>query len=303
MRIPWGVWMTGLCLAAGPSLADRNHVRLSQLGNPIAGAGFNPRANSSFRIFARELGAALTSTNLTPPETTGHSGFAFNLELSVADLQPGGNFTMPTESAFNGPLLLPSVHIRKGLPFSFELGTRIAWIDRSRMFAATGEVKWALNEGFQYIPDLGVRVFGTRLINSRDFELTAAGLDLGLGKKFALAGMMTLTPYGGWNLVWVSAHTNLIDFRPGRTQAEATATPTAQLEDASVYEELTLGANSHNRFYLGLRFVGGVVQLTGEISYATLGQVQVPDPADPSQTTLESMPRVLSYNMSMGMEF
>src|SRR5688572_25108390 len=102
MRRSLGLCVTAICLIGGAALADVNDLRVYQLGNPDPAAGtFNPQGNARFRIFARELGAALTSTNLTPPSTTGHSGFAFNLELTVADIQQGGNFQMPTERAFN----------------------------------------------------------------------------------------------------------------------------------------------------------------------------------------------------------
>ena len=52
--------------------------------------------------------------------------------------------------------------------------------------AATAEVKWAINEGFAYLPDLGVKVSATRLFNAAELNLTALGVDLGIGKQFAL---------------------------------------------------------------------------------------------------------------------
>ena len=71
--------------------------------------------------------------------------------------------------------------------------------------ASTIEAKWALNEGFLYFPDLAVRGFGTQLIGSREFNLTVAGFDLGIGKQIPVMGMCTITPYLGWSSVWVAA--------------------------------------------------------------------------------------------------
>ena len=110
-------------------------------------------------------------------------------------------------------MLVPSIHVRKGLPFSVELGGRVGWIDRSSLFAATGEVKWAVNEGFTWLPDAGIRLHGTRLLGTRDFGVTAVGVDLGVGKQFPLGGMVTLTPYGGLDFVRVYAQSDRIDFR------------------------------------------------------------------------------------------
>jgi hypothetical protein len=192
----------------------------------------------------------------------------------------------------DGSLLIPSIHVRKGLPWSFEVGARFAWIEKSSMAAATGEVKWALNEGLAYLPDVGLRGFATRLLNSKDFDLTATGLDLGIGKKFAIGGMLTLSPYAGWNLVWVGANSNTIDFNPARTNADAEQTPAAQFGDTGVYDAVKLGANSHNRFYGGLRFITGALQLGAEYSTSRIPKVDG-----------KSVPPVNAYNFTLGLDF
>ncbi len=266
-------------------------------GQPTFVALGTPGANAAFRSFARELAAALTSVNLSPPETLGHSGFAVNAELSVVQWKTA-QFAMPTEQAVPSSVLVPSVHLRKGLPFSFEVGTRTGWIEKSRMAVGTLEVKWALNEGFTYLPDLGVRGYGTRLFNTRDFYLTAAGLDIGLGKQFAVGGMITLYPYAGWNLVWVSATSGIVDFRPSRTNEESMRSKNSQLQDTTVFEDLGLGANQHSRVYGGLRFIGGVVQIGAEVSLSRLGKFH-----DATTDTDVAMPDLLTVNFTLGLDF
>ncbi len=68
--------------AAASAASDPNNLLVYQFGDPRT----VPGANTNFRIFARELGAAISSTTLTPPETLGHSGFATNVELSVLNM-------------------------------------------------------------------------------------------------------------------------------------------------------------------------------------------------------------------------
>jgi hypothetical protein len=299
MRMTGRIAALAVVLVGGAAAADPYDFRVYQLGNPAQGGiGYTPEANANFRIFARELAAALTSVNLSPPETLGHAGFAINAELSVVQLKLS-QFTLPTEQKpATDTILIPSVHLRKGLPFSFELGARTAWIEKSRMGAGTIEIKWALNEGFTYLPDLGVRGYGTRLFNTRDFDVTAAGLDLGLGKQFAIGGMVTLYPYAGWNLVWVSATSNNIDFNPGRSHEESIRTATAQLANTTVFEDVGLGANSHNRFYGGLRFIGGAVMIGAEISYSSMGKFH-----DVTTNSDKALPEVLAINSTLGLDF
>jgi hypothetical protein len=287
-------------LSGATVFADDYDIQIEQLGNPTPeGANFNASANADFRAFARTFGAALTSTNLMPPETVGHSAFNVNAELAVVALS--SDVVLPTEGAQPGTLLVPAFHVRKGLPFSLELGGRVAWVEKSRMVAATGELKWAVNEGFTWLPDLGARVHVTRLFGNRAFDLTAVGLDLGVGKQFPIGGMVTLTPYGGLDLTGVNASTSLLDFRPGRSYEEATSRPLAGLEDTGVYEKVSFDVNQ--RLYGGVRFIGGALQLGAEVSFARLGSVDTPVGDDPAVTESRGLPGVFTFSTSLGLDF
>lgn len=285
------------CLLSGVALADTYDFHLNSLGNPQANAtGYSARADANFRVFARQFAAGMTSVNLAPPETLGHSAFAFSAELSVVNFG-SGDVQLPTEGTFRGPLLIPTLHVRKGLPWSFELGARGGWIEKSRMGVGTIELKWAINEGFTYLPDIGVRGNITKLINSRDFDLTAGGIDIGIGKQFAIGGMVTLTPYVGWNLLFVGASTGNIDFHPSRTLVEADSAA-EQFRDFYVFTSLQAAANTHNRFYGGIRFIGGVVMLGAEVSYSVIGQFR-----DTNTNEDRLIPAVLAINSTIGLDF
>lgn len=265
LRLFGAMLVIALALPTG-ALADPQDFQLYKLGNPAT----NPDANRNFQTFANQLGVGLSSFNLAPPETLGHSGFNFAFEYAVVNVDPRAEI-WPTQGTTPGNLLLlPSAHIRKGLPFSFELGARVSYLQHSRMTAATIEGKWALHEGKALhwaVPDLAVRGYGTHLIGARDFNLTTAGLDFGLGYQFAIGGMLTLTPYAGYNLVTVGAHSNVIDFDPARELADAQTRPT---ENTGVFEPVRIFENNHNRFYGGLRFIGYVFELGAEFSYVAV---------------------------------
>jgi hypothetical protein len=286
-------WWLGVAAAQ----AAPNDFVLLPLGNPTpGGAHYSGSANANFRAFSRELGAALTSVNLMPPSTLGYNGFAITTELSILSLNTD-RFVFPTEGAFSGPLLVPSLHVRKGLPYSFEVGARTGWIQKSSLAVATIELKWAI-EGYLNIPDFGVRAHLMRLFNARDFDLFATGVDLGMGKRFAIAGMMTITPYLGWNLVFVGAYSNTVDFNPGRSYADSVAFPTAQLQDTGVYDDVSPGSNLHHRFYAGFRFALGILQLGAEASYSRLGRIR-----DAGIGGDRTLPSLLAINTTLGLDF
>lgn len=289
----------GLGLVAAPALAGPNDLELRQLGNPTAGAaGYRREANADFRAMANVLGATLTSVNLMPPETTGHAAWSLNAELSVVALPGEDSFTLPTRGRRPSSLLVPAVHVRKGLPFSVELGARVQMLEKSSQYGLTGELKVAALEGFTWLPDVGVRLHGSRLLGQRDFELGTAGLDIGVGKQFPLGGMVTLTPYGGYDLVGVSATSKRVDFRPERTAEEGA---TQGLQDTAEFQKVSFGDNLNHRIYGGVRFIGGVLQLGAELSLTGIGTVTGDDGA--GGTAERSVGGVLAFNTTLGLDF
>lgn len=287
------------CAAAS---ADPYDFRLYKLGNTFQGGkGYDLAANAKYRIVMRQLGAAVTAVNLMPPETLGHAAFAVSAELQVVDFGvtptvSAQEVRLPMEGDFRGPLLIPSVHMRKGLPWSFELGARIGWIEKSRMPITTVELKWAVNEGFTFLPDIGVRAFLTKILNSRDFDLTVGGFDLGLGKQFAIGGMVTLTPYAGWNLAFAGSTSSNIDFDPQRSLAQAEGGQV--FRDVYTFAPMRAVDNTHNRFYFGGRFIGGALTLSAEFSYTVIGTFTYV----PTGETV-AVPGVASFNFALGLDF
>ena len=278
-------WMALAVLAGGSAAyADRNDIVVSKLGRPSGTTG-----NGNFEAFSRTLAAMVTSTSLTPPESLGHAGFAVNAELGVLSV-PAGVY-LPTEREQTGTVLVPSIHVRKGLPFSVDLGARVGWMDRSSLFAATGEIRWAVNEGYiAWLPDIGVRLHATQVLNARNVHLTATGLDASVGKQFPVGGMITLTPYGGIDLVGVSSRSDAIAFASG------TGTLTQ--------ETYTKASGLNSRFYAGGRFIGGALQIGAEVSLATVGTVAAPR-VDSTGAAVEAgvLPAVLAFNATLGLDF
>jgi hypothetical protein len=300
----------GIVLAGAASLADPNDFVLNQLGNPVPGGmNFSAAADGNFQAFAREFAAGLSGSTLTATHTLGYNGFAVAAELGVVNFSSGdptalkaGEFVLPTEKKFSGPLLLPAVHFRKGLPWSLELGGKVTWIDKSQMTAGTLEGRWAITEGYKMLPEVTLRAYGTKLFNTKDFDLYTAGTDLTVGKRFALGGMVTLSPYIGWNLGFDHAASSRVDFNTARTQADSESSIDAALADTARYSGVAASDNHHNRWYLGARFVGGAVSLAAELSIASMGSLDSPDPATPGSASRD-LPSVVTFSTALGLEY
>ncbi len=261
-RICLATALTFALLSAGTARAtSAEDFKIHQLGNPSEAA-----ADMRFRLFVNQLGVALSGFNFSPAQTLGHSGFGVSLEYGVAKID-SAYWPRYSQSDSNF-VFLPSLHVRKGLGFSFELDGRLTYLQNSRMAAGTLALKWALNEGFTYAPDFAVRGHVTKLFGATDFDLTTAGVDVGIGKEFGLGGVMTLTPYIGWNLLFVHATSRLIETEPTRDEATAMSEPLATL---NYFSTVDMADNFSHRFYGGLRFIfATAVEIGLEFSYTRI---------------------------------
>lgn len=274
MRLRTVVVAAALLAAAPAARADSQDLELWKLGSPrptLGNGKVNPlhsaEAQERFEKLSLEMGLALSSVTGAPAETLGHSGFEFGFEWNMArvnaDQKVGDRYVWAVaDNKPNEWLLIPAFHVRKGFPFSFEVGTRVQYISQTEMAALTAEAKWALNEGFIYVPDLAVRGHGTRLVGNRDYDLTVAGIDIGISKEVGLAGMLTLTPYAGWDIIVVNASSNIIDFDPFFED------PSDPALDDAVFDSYT---DWKNRFYGGLRYIGAVGTIGAEYSFGSAG--------------------------------
>ncbi len=244
------------------------------LGTTSSAATFASESRQRFAVLSTEMALALSSAVLHPASTTGHSGFDFDLEVATVAVHPdtigavppaGGavpsagftNRVWPSDTQ-PSQLYLPSIHVRKALPFSLEFGGRMIYLSQSSYFAAQGEAKWALNEGFDYVPDVAVRVAYTGLFGQKDWNLGATDFDLLLSKRWGLNGVTSVTPYFAGRFTYVSASSDRIEFAPKRT------TDPLDIRTQASFPSFSAG---FYRSTLGLRFTAYVVSLALEATY------------------------------------
>lgn len=289
-----------------PALAGALQIDLVGLGRPNA---TDASASQRFRSLASELGAALGSGIHSPAETLGYSGFNFGLEMSVTDIdqtaphwrgQAGQRVwgeanpdpTSPT-TPLPTSLWASRLHVRKGLPFSFELGATATYLMGglfvpTDIYAVGGEVKWCLYEKFfRYLPDLGARFAMTRLLGSRQIDLTQAQLDVIASYSFGVGGQVNLTPYFGGSYWTVHAISQVLDDTPWDN--------TDQSGDARgslyVLPEVNWQDNFHYRGFFGMRLIVSFVEILFE------GDVHLLQNMPQGSTTM------ITYSAKLGFDY
>ena len=269
-----------LAFAPAAARADDNDLVLSRLATlPMDNSRVVPD-NQQFRSLVSQLGVALAPRFLTPADTLGYSGFQFSTELSYTTIDHEADYWCATEAAAAtacapgarpaGALSTIGVFARKGiwLPLpSFEVGAGALHLLSSQMWAGQAYAKFALHEGFHDwpIPSLAVRGSVSRLMGSEQLDLTIPSLDVSLSKSFGVAGTVNVTPYGGWNLLWMVVRSEVIDKTPN---VDAGDNP-ADIKNNFVFPDQDNIVRQ--RFFAGLKLKYYVFAFTAEAAFALAG--------------------------------
>ena len=273
------VYFLLLLLVAAAARANDNDVQLSKLGHPDAlgctrcdgsasdpVAPGDPNAQARFHRYASTLGLAFAPPFQETAGTLGQAGFEVGFSSSQALLRKDSASSWAGESAAQpGVLIMPALVLRKGLGGSLELSAAASWLTNSQMFAVSGGLKWALIDGLHYVPDLALRVWGTRVLGDRELDLFTLGADAMLSKNIAVAGTFELQPYVFGGIAMVNAQTGPIDFK---TTAEIEANPSA---DDDSFHDVKFWQNRYVRGAAGLRavFAGVVLGVEGTFAQGT----------------------------------
>lgn len=268
-----GAALCGLLTTVGSpeALAGGNDVTPARFGTCVAtssSACAGVRVDEEgFRAFAQELGVATASLALQPAETLGLNGFAMGLSYTSTTLSSDADYWGKAHVWGEPRDSMPFValNLRKGLPFSLEVGATVGLVPDSEMTILGGEVKYALHEDTAWpVPDLAVRVWGNAMVGNRDMSLYNLGLDAIVSVPFGLGGAVQITPILGYSMQMVFSKSGLIDASPGDP------TPSYTVIGGPVNASEFVFAIDHSlvhRMFAGMRLSVAVVDLSFQASF------------------------------------
>jgi len=258
--------------------------------------------NEKFYSLASELGVVMAPKFLTPAETVGYSGFSFGFQTGFTAISEDAAFWEAVQQYDENdpqpdrpPAFLTTIgamaHKGIWLPLpSFQLGAGFNYLPRSGMMMMLVDVKFAIHEGFQDLPlpSLAVRGTGGRMVGNSQMDLTLAGLDFSVSKAFGVSGTFNLTPYAGYQLLWIVADPEVIDATPNVDAVAASRTgpgPVPQcsenVPDCDAYFVFfDPDPIIRHRFFIGTRLIIGVFNVTAEFAMAVKGSSTYPNRFD-----------------------
>lgn len=212
-----------------------------------------------FENFVGDLGMALHPKFAGPGATVGGLGIDLGVQIAISDIDETSDHWQKASGnrTPDGALNMSSFYVRKGLPYSFELGGILTTLHDSDLWAVALELKWAWIEGNKYAPDFGVRSHVNTVLGSRDFIMITSGVDFVVSKAFGIAGLVQLTPFAGYELSYIHARSQVLGvFREGNVSPETFILPNQDL--------------LRHRGLLGFKVVAGIADFGFEMG---LGEV------------------------------
>lgn len=172
-------------------------VTLSNIGATLA------VAQTNFRALSEDFGAALSYKPITPSAALGLTGFDIGVELSATDMAKSETaWKAATGSDALGTIIVPRLHVAKGLPFGIDISAFMTSIPGTDIRMTGGAISYAILEGGLVEPALTVRGAVTNLTGITDYTFGTKSLDISVSK-----GFLGFTPYIGTGIVWVNSST------------------------------------------------------------------------------------------------
>ena len=197
----------------------------------------------AFDGLMEELAAVMAPRWAGPAKTSGQAGFNVVAEITAHRINNHhsywGRALERSARKKDRDVVLPVMGtmqgwVGKGLPYGIEVAAGGTYLMESRIAALGVQGRWALNEGFFWLPDFAItgganrvlclglpsqppltereRTLGTTKTSCTN-DLTMFTLTTGavVSKTFSLLGMVTLTPFAGWQKVFLHASGPTVD--------------------------------------------------------------------------------------------
>lgn len=185
------LWLPG-ALVAGTYDIDANQFYVLQ------GTKLVPDSGSFERVMA-EIGVASGPKMIGPARTLGLLGFDVGYTVALTNINEGSAYWKRATKSPSNFLPTMQINLAKGLPFSFQIEGLITHLFASGVWAMGLNVKWALLEGYRYLPEVSVSTNIGTLMGTKNYTLLTFGGAVLVSKRFGIGGIVEINPYAGYH--------------------------------------------------------------------------------------------------------
>jgi hypothetical protein len=211
-----------------------NEANLTALNSGSTGRRWCTADDAMFKRLINQWGFALAPSAMHSARTTGFGGFHFSFEGMYTKIDSDADYwklgtrgprdpSSDRASIFNESpadmIQLYSVKVRKSFGFGLELTTAVGFVPATTLISGGADVRMSLLEGFRtgflgILPDIAVGGGVRTITGTPEFQLTTVGLDVQVSKPLAIASQSVITPYIGYQYLWIFGDSGLIDTTP-----------------------------------------------------------------------------------------
>jgi len=314
------------CLLAAPQGAQAGDYRydfdLAKLYNAYENTdSFQALTDrtTAYRNLVSEMGVAFGPSFLAPAETLGYMGMAMGVNYGITTINGTADYWKNgVDGTAAGFVQTIGMEVRRGMWFplpGFEIGGGLKYLTQSHMYAPSLNAKFSINEGYFDIPlpAIAVRGYGTRVMGSREIDLTVASVDVSLSMSFGIAATLNVTPYLGYNYLMIISDSKVIDTTPGVDSLNPTGTvtfaPGTSCTDPDCNNNIVMDDQdmiARHRIFFGARFIYYKMAITLEGIF-TLKGTSKDDLLEPvsgrTQAIKDKSVLQQSYSIQFGWDF
>ncbi len=190
--------------------------------------------NAAFKRLINQYGFAFAPTAMHSARTTGFGGFHLSLEAAITKIDKNASYwKQGTQGSFDksankasvrntspsAALALYSAKIRKSFGFGLELTGQVGFMPNTSLVSGGADVRLSLLEGFRegipgVLPDIAVGGGVRTITGTPELQLTTAGLDIQISKPLPIADSSIITPWFGYQYLWIFGDSGLVDLTP-----------------------------------------------------------------------------------------
>lgn len=190
--------------------------------------------NDAFKRLINQWGFVFAPTAMHSARTTGFGGFHFSIEAAYTKIDDGADYWKLGSRGSRDPntdaasvensepssvLQVYSAKVRKSFGFGLELTTAVGFVPQTRLLTGGADVRLSLLEGFRtgvlgIFPDIAVGGGVRTITGTPEFQLTTAALDLQISKPLTIGSVSQLTPWIGYQYLWIFGDSGLVDLTP-----------------------------------------------------------------------------------------
>jgi hypothetical protein len=191
--------------------------------------------DASFKRLISQYAFAFAPTAMHSARTTGYGGFHLSIQADYTSISSDKDYwqkgtrgavdpSSGASSKRNGSpsslLQLYSLQFRKGFGFGLEVAGLVGFMPKTSIISGGADVRFSILEGFRtgiggVLPDIAVGAGVRTISGTPQFQITIASLDALVSKPLPIQDSMVLTPYVGYQYLWIFGDSGLIDLTPG----------------------------------------------------------------------------------------